>query len=433
MKKLAINGGTKLRTSPFPAYNTIGTEEEEAVLRVLRSGKLSTYLGAWHEDFYGGTEVKALESEWADYFGAKHAISVNSATSGLICAVGAAGIEAGDEVIVSPYTMSASAVAPLFYGGIPIFADIEKDTYCLDPKSVEKKITKKTKAIIVVDIFGQPYDVEAINAIAKKHNLIVIEDAAQAPGAMYKGDFAGTLGDMGIFSLNYHKHIHSGEGGVIVTNDDALADKLRLIRNHAESVIANKGFSSPKELVNMVGFNFRMTEIECAIAREQLKKLPELLLQRQANVLYLNDALKAIPCLKTTTIRADVEHAFYVHPLEFDALMAGVHRDVFIKAVKAELPRSIMRDDSDVLMGCGYVKPIYLQPIFAHKIAFGSKGYPFNLSSVVYKKGDCPVCEELHFDKLFTHELMRPPATKEDLDDVVRAFAKVWENKEELK
>ncbi|MDD3324759.1 MAG: DegT/DnrJ/EryC1/StrS family aminotransferase [Sulfurospirillaceae bacterium] len=433
MKKLAINGGEKLRTNPFPAYNTIGVEEEEAVLRVLRSGKLSTYLGAWHEDFYGGTEVRALESEWAEYFKVKHAISVNSATSGLICAVGACGIEAGDEVIVSPYTMSASAVAPLFYGGIPIFADVEKETYCLDPKSVEKKITKKTKAIVVVDIFGQPYDVEAINALAKKHNLIVIEDAAQAPGAMYKDRFAGTLGDMGVFSLNYHKHIHSGEGGVIVTDDDALADKLRLIRNHAESVIANKGFNSPKDLANMVGFNFRMTEIECAIAREQLKKLPELLLQRQANVRYLNEALKAIPCLKTTTIRENVKHAFYVHPLEFDAKVAGVHRDIFIKAVKAELPRTIMRDDSDVLMGCGYVKPIYLQPIFAHKIAFGSKGYPFNLSAVTYQKGDCPTCEELHFDKLFTHELMRPPATKEDLDDVVKAFKKVWENKEELK
>ncbi len=432
MKKLAINGGQKLRTTPFPAYNTIGVEEEEAVLRVLRSGKLSTYLGAWHEDFYGGVEVRALESEWADYFGSKHAISVNSATSGLICAVGAAGIEAGDEVIVSPYTMSASAVAPLFYGGIPIFADVEKDTYCLDAKSVERKITKKTKAIIVVDIFGQTYDVEAINALAKKHNLIVIEDAAQAPGAMHKGDFAGTLGDIGVFSLNYHKHIHSGEGGIIVTNDDALADRLRLIRNHAESVMANKGYDGVKSLVNMVGFNFRMTELECAVAREQLKKLPALLLERQANAAYLNEALKAIPCLKTTTLREGAVHAYYVHPLEFDAQIAGVHRDIFIKAVKAELPRTIMRDDSDVLMGCGYVKPIYLQPLFANKIAFGSKGYPFNLSNVTYKKGDCPVCENLHFERLFTHELMRPPATKADLDDVVSAFEKVWKYRAEL-
>ncbi len=172
--------------------------------------------------------------------------------------------------------------------------------------------------------------------------------------------------------------------------------------------------------------------MECAVAREQLKKLPSLLKTRQENVAYINEALKSIPCLKTTTIREHVEHAFYVHPLEFDAKLAGIHRDVFIKAVKAELPRTIMRDDSDVLMGCGYVKPIYLQPLFAHKIAFGSQGYPFNLSTISYQKGDCPVCERLHFERLFTHELMRPPMNKADMDDVVGAFKKVWDNKEEL-
>jgi len=430
--KLAINGGNKLRTKPFPAYNTIGKEEEEATLRVLRSGKLSTYLGAWHDDFYGGKEVQNLEKNWAKHFNVKHAISVNSATSALICAVGACGIEAGDEVIVSPYTMSASAIAPLFYGAIPVFADIEEHTYCLDPKSVEEKITPKTKAIIVVDIFGLPYNVEKINAIAKKHNLKVIEDAAQAPGAKYKEQFAGTLGDIGIYSLNYHKHIHSGEGGILATNDDELADKLQLIRNHAESVIANKGFQSPKDLVNMIGFNFRMTEIEAAIANEQLKKLNNLLKERIANTTYLNNRFKEFDFIKTTTIREHCTHSFYVHPLEFKVENIAVHRNKFIDAVKAELPKTILRDDSEALIGYGYVKPIYLQPMFEHKIAFGSKGYPFNLSNQKYQKGDCPVCESLHFETLFMHEFMRPGMSQNDMDDVIQAFHKVWKNKEEL-
>lgn len=138
-------------------------------------------MGCWHEDFYGGDEVRALEKEWAEKFRVKHAISVNSATSGLYCAVGAAGVGPGDEVVVSPYTMTASASAVLVYNAIPVFADIEKEYYCLSPDSLEEKITEKTKAIIVVDIMGQPYDVDKINAIAKRHNLIVIEDASQAP------------------------------------------------------------------------------------------------------------------------------------------------------------------------------------------------------------------------------------------------------------
>lgn len=430
--KLAIRGGEKLRSDPFPAYNTIGTEEEEAVLRVLRSGKLSTFLGTWHDDFFGGPEVRALESEWAEYFGVKHAISVNSATSGLYAAVGACGITPGDEVIVSAYTMSASATAALVYGAIPVFADIEEDFYCLDVKSIEAKITAKTKAIIVVDIFGQPYDADAINALAKKHNLYVIEDTAQAPGAMLGEKYAGTLGDIGIYSLNYHKHIHSGEGGVIVTNDDTLADKIRLIRNHAEAVLSARGIKDRSELVNMVGYNYRMTEIEAAIAREQLKKLPSLLAQRLENTAYLNEQLAQIPCIKPTKIRSGAKHAFYVHPLQFGAEMAGMHRNRFIDAVKAELPPTLLREESTVLLSYGYVKPLYLQPLYQERIAFGRDGYPFSLSDVTYPKGLCPITEEMHFNRLVTHEFMRPGMSKADMDDVVRAFVKVWENKEEL-
>ncbi|MCP4706586.1 MAG: DegT/DnrJ/EryC1/StrS family aminotransferase, partial [candidate division Zixibacteria bacterium] len=210
MSKLAINGGSKVREKLFPAYKVIGEEEKEAVAKVLDTGMLSRYLGCWHDDFYGGEQVRALETEWAEYFGSKHAIAVNSCTSGLYCAVGAAGIEMGDEVIVSPYTMSASATAALIYNAVPVFADIEEDYFCLDVNSIEERITERTRAIIVVDIFGLPYDVEQINALAQKHDLVVIEDCAQAPGAKYKDKFAGTLGDIGIYSLNYHKHIHSG-------------------------------------------------------------------------------------------------------------------------------------------------------------------------------------------------------------------------------
>jgi len=429
---LAINGAEKYRTNPFPAYNTIGVQEEEAVLRVLRSGKLSTYLGTWHDDFYGGPEVRALEHEWCDYFGVKHAISVNSATSGLYAAVGACGISPGDEVIVSAYTMSASATAALVYGGIPVFADIEDEYYCLDVKSIESKITSRTKAIIVVDIFGQPYDRDAINTLAKKHNLYVIEDAAQAPGAMLDGKFAGTLGDIGIYSLNYHKHIHSGEGGIIVTDDDTLAHKLRLIRNHAEAVLSAKGIEDKSELINMVGFNYRMTEIEAAIARCQLKKLPDLLTQRLANTMYLNEKLAQIPCILPTKIRPNCKHAFYVHPLTFDETIAGMHRNRFVDAVKAELPPTLLREESTVLLSYGYVKPLYLQPLYQERIAFGRDGYPFTLSNVTYPKGLCPITEDMHYNRLITHEFMRPGMSKNDMDDVVNAFKKVWENRKEL-
>lgn len=429
---LAVNGGKKLRTKKFPAYNTIGEEEGLAVNRVLQSGKLSTFIGSWHDDFYGGTEVQALEREWELYFNVKHAVAVNSATSGLYAAVAAIGIEPGDEVIVSAYTMSASASAALIYGAIPVFADIEEDYYCLDPKSIEAKITTKTRAIIVVDIFGGIYDVKAINSIAKKHNLYVIEDTAQAPGAKLDNQYAGTFGDIGIFSLNYHKHIHSGEGGVIVTNDDQLAFKLRLVRNHAEAVLDAKGYSDKKELINMVGFNYRMTEIEAAIAREQLKKLSKLLEQRVSNVDYLNEKLSEIPAISSTKIRPNSTHSFYLHVLQFDSKIAGVHRNIFINAVKAELPATLLREDSKVLLNYGYVKPLYLQPMYQEKIAFGSKGYPFNLSNENYDKGICPVTESMYFDKLFLHEFMRPGMTIDDLDDVIKAFKKVWNFRDEL-
>lgn len=432
--KLSINGGKPVRTKPFPAYNTIGKEEKEAVNRVMDSGVLSRFLGCWHDDFYGGPEVRALEKEWAEYFKVKHAIAVNSCTSGLYCAVGAIGVEPGEEIIVSPYTMTASAIAPLIFNAIPVFADIEEDCFCLDPKSVEERITDRTRAIIIVDIFGQPYDVEAINNIAKKHDLYVIEDTAQAPGALYKEKYAGTLANIGVYSLNYHKHIHCGEGGVVVTDDDELADRVRLIRNHAEAVVEGK---EETNLTNMIGFNFRMTEIEASIANCQLKKLKMLVELRQENCLYLEDKLGQIPALVMPKLREHCTHVYYGHPLKFNEEVAAISRNKFIEAVRAELPVTEGRETLGPMIGYGYVKPLYLQPLFQNQIAYGTNGFPFksslNNDEVDYSKGICPVAEKMHYKEFFSHEFMLPGMIKSDLDDVIDAFMKVWHNLDELK
>lgn len=432
MSKLAIFGGEKVRKTKFPPYLPIGDEELEEVQEVFKSHIFSRFLGAWHDDFFGGPEVQALEKEWAEFFGVKHAISVNSATSALYCAVGAIGTEPFDEIIVSPYTMCASATAPLIYNAIPVFADVEADYFCLDVESIEQKITDRTRAIIVVDIFGQPYDAVRINELARKYNLKVIEDCAQAPYARLNGKFTGTLGDIGIYSLNYHKHIHSGEGGILVTDNDELADRLRLIRNHAEAVVEAKGNTN---LVNMIGFNYRMTEIEAAIARMQLKKLQRLVEVRRENISYLNERLADIPCLEVAKVRSGAEHSYYVHALKFNAKIAEVHRNKFVDAVKAELMPIELRETEGIKLGCGYAKPLYLQPIFQKQIAYGSKGFPWNASGrkYDYSKGICPVTEDLHFNTLLSHEYMRPGMSKTDLDDVVTAFHKVWENVDEIR
>ncbi len=433
MSTLALLGGTPVRTEKFPGYRVIGQEEKDATARVIDSGVLSGFIAGWHENFWGGPEVRALEEEWAAHFRVKHAIAVNSATSGLMAAVGAVGVEPGDEVIVPPYTMSATAVAPLVWNAVPVFADLEPRGFCLDPVSVEARITPRTRAILAVDIFGHPYDAEAINALARKYGLAVIEDCAQAPGATYRGRFAGTLGNLGVFSLNFHKHIHCGEGGVVVTDDDDLALRVRLIRNHAESSLDNSGIT---DLRNMVGFNFRMTELEAAVARCQLRKLDRVLPERQENCAYLNARLGEIPAISPTWVREGATHSYYFHALTFDEGVAGVSRNRFIDAVRAELPVTELREKEGVNLRSGYVKPVYLLPMFQERQAYGSKHCPFvapwHEGNVSYAPGICPVCERLQSSEIFVHELMRPPFRREDLDDVVRAFEKVWEHRKDL-
>ena len=435
MSILAINGGTPVRAKnrQFPAYKPIGKEEEDAALRVMRTGALSKFIGSYGEQFFGGIEVQSFEKEWREKFGVKHAITMNSATSGLIAAMGAIGIEAGDEVIVTPYSMCISATAPLFYGAVPVFADVEPEYFCLDPKSVEEKITERTKAIIVVDLFGGAHDVDAINAIAKKHNLKVIADSSQVPSGMHSRKFSGTQSDIGVYSLNFHKHIHTGEGTVVVTNDDTFAQRLQLIRNHAEAVVGDMGVS---DLTNMIGHNFRMTELIAAIGREQLKKLDTLVAERLKNCEYIAERCQDMPGFRPAPIRPNTVHVFYMQPFLYDENITGVSREKFIAALDAELPPTELQIEEGVLMGGGYVKPIYMLPVFQKQIAFGSKGYPFRSEYYKgvahYEQGMCPVVERLHNKEMFTHDMMRPGMTQKDLDDVISAFHKVYENRAEI-
>jgi dTDP-4-amino-4,6-dideoxygalactose transaminase len=267
-------------------------------------------------------------------------------------------------------------------------------------------------------------------ALARERNLTVIVDCAQIPFGAYRGRPVGTLGHMGVFSLNYHKHIHTGEGGVVVTNDDKLADRVALIRNHAEGVVGAKGGI---DLVNMVGFNFRLGEIEAAIGRSQLAKGPALVARRRELVAYLEKKIAGIPGLTPAPVNPEDTHVYYVHPLLFEAEKAGVSRDLFVKAVRAELPPTVLREQHGPLVGAGYVKPLYLHPMFQKKIAYGDKGCPFACphykGEADYSPGICPNAEKAHFEALITHELMRPPMTERDVDDVAAAFCKVADNR----
>ena len=422
MEKLALNGGHKTINYSFRKYNPISDKERTAVNEVMKTGKLSRYLGVWDPEFYGGPKVQEFEKAIQKYFGVKHAILVNSNTSGLIGAIGAIGIEPGDEVIVSPWTMAATATAILMWNAIPVFADIEEDTFTIDPVSIEKSITPYTKAIIAVDIYGHSADMDAIMVIAKKHNLKVISDCAQAPNAKYKDCFAGTLADIGVFSLNYHKHIHTGEGGILVTNDDTYAERLQLIRNHAEAVVEGKGVT---DLSNMIGFNFRMGEIEAAIGIEQLKKLDKLTSRMTEVGDRLSAGLKNLRGIRTPVVKDSCTHVYYAYPLLLDVEKLKLSRIVIYNSLVAE----------GVPVGQGYTN-IHLLPLYQNKIAYGKKGFPWNSDiykgMVKYDKGICPVAEELHEKKIISIPICMYEWENKDIDLVVKAFHKVWSQLDEL-
>lgn len=420
MKKLAIAGGNpEVQTELLP-YKSVRGRELEQVKRVLDSGCLSGYIGAWGEAFDGGPVVKEFENAWKDKFSCKHAVAVNSATSGLYAAMGAVGVGPGDEVIVPPYTMSATAMAPLVYGGIPVFADIEPDTFCLDIKSVEKEITAKTKAILVVNLFGHPGNLRALRELADKHGIYLVEDNAQSPFATENAEYAGTIGHIGVFSLNYHKHIHTGEGGICVTNDDQLALKLRLIRNHGENAVVSAGLT---DFSNMIGFNYRLPELSAAVGLAQLEKSEEHLTNRIKLANQMTAATKDMNGLTPPVVRENCTHVYYLWAMKYDQNVTGVSRDLFSKALTAEgFPNYV-----------GYVKPLYQLPLFQSRIAMGSQGFPFNLTDRKYESGMCPIVEKMHYEQLIWFPICFYEYSDIMAKELVEALCKVHQGLDQLR
>lgn len=425
MDKLAINGGKPVRSKPFAVYQTMDENEERAVVQVIRDGVISDFIGAKGPFFLGGKKVIELEQMYKEHCGVKHAISMNSATSVIIAAMAAFEIGPGDEVIVTPYSHVISATAPLLYDAVPVFADSETDTFCMSVESIEKCITPRTKAMIVVDLFGQSADMDAIMKLARKHDIKVLSDSAHITNGTYKGKRSGTLADIGSYSLNGHKTIQCGEGGVAVTDNDDLALKLQLLRNHAENCVADMEIAN---ITNMIGYNFRMTELEAAVAIEQLKKSEFLINHRRMLCEHLTKRLSGLKGITTPVIREGCTHDYLLYCLRYDAAEVGISKVEFMKRLDAEGIKMVVEDKRHVPPISGFVKPIHLQPIFATK-TFRPGGYPWTSESykgeVTYGPGLCPVVEDLWKDSLICINAIYPPLTLADMDDIADAFEKV--------
>lgn len=416
MSILAINGGSKTREKSFPRHPIIGEEEKKQVLEVLESGNLSTFIASPGENFLGGEKIKEFERKFCEKINVKFGIAFNSATSALHAAIVAVGIKPGEEVIVPPYTFTSTATSSLMHNAIPIFSDVKKDTYCLDPQKLKNVKSDLTKAIVPVHLFGHACDMDEIMNFANKNNLRVIEDCAQSPGGEYKNKSLGTIGDCGVFSFQESKSIMTGEGGMLVTNNEKIAEIARMVRNHGEVIEENLKKRTYKS--EILGWGYRMTELEAALGVAQTTKLEYLNNERIKLCNYLTSKINEIVGL-THTKYDFVKHVYYVYAFNFDEKKIGISRELFVKALNAE----------GIPCFGGYVKPLYLNPLYTEKRAYAFQHYKGNAK---YEKGICPVAENLYYKELVGLVIARPPATIEDMDDIVNAIKKIIENKEEL-
>jgi UDP-4-amino-4,6-dideoxy-N-acetyl-beta-L-altrosamine transaminase len=388
-ERLAINGGSPVRSTMLP-YGRQLIEEDDvaAIVEALRGDWITT-----------GPLVAEFERRLASRVGARHGVAVSSGTAALHAAVFAAGIGPGDEVIVPPLTFVASANPILYLGATPVFADVRPDTLNLDPARVEEKITPRTRAIIAVDFAGHPSDLDSLLEIARARGLVLIEDAAHALGAEYRGRPVGALADLTTWSFHPVKQIATGEGGMVTTNDPGLAERCARFRNHGISSEAMDRFRSGEWYYEMVdlGFNYRLTDLQCALGLSQLAKLDRFLARREAIAARYRRAFADLPGGSLQAVEPHVRHAWHIFPLLLDLeRLAGDRRAIF-GALRAE----------------GIGVSVHYLPVYRH---------PY-YQRLGYDKGLCPLAEAA-YERLLTVPLF-PAMEDRDVEAVITAVKKV--------
>lgn len=418
--KLALEGGTPavtpdLLTHDWERYRKANDEEVEAVSGVLRSGHLSIAMPV------GMPQADALEQEFARWLGANHCLVVNSGTAALHCAVAGAGVEAGDQVIVPAITFVASAMAVLHHNAIPVFADVDPLTHLIDPVAVEAQITDKTKAIMVVHLYGLAADMDEILQLAKRHNLRVIEDCAQAYGTEYRGRKVGTLGDAAGFAMTTTKQLMVGEGGLFTTNDPEIYERAAMIRLFGERGTDMK--SPDREYMSrIVGWNYKLPEVNSALARIRLRRLGESLVGYRRNARYLTGKLKELKGLILPSEPDDGTHTYYHYMVHVDPIPLGLKvepgqlRNGVLRALKAENVDAMLWQKV----------PVPAQPLFQQKTGYG-KGSPWNGpgGEVSYHLDQYPQSFRC-LEKAFALRRLIPPNDTPLLDAYAHAFEKVF-------
>jgi dTDP-4-amino-4,6-dideoxygalactose transaminase len=398
---LAVNGGQPVRSTPFPAWPTADPADEAALLEVLRSGKW----GSTHGDL-----VARFEQEFAQYQDARYGVCVCNGTLALAAALRAVGVGLGDEVVVPPYTFIASAAAVTFVGAVPVFADIDPDTHLLDPAAVEAVISERTKAVMPVHIAGRPCDMDAFAELSRRHGVAIIEDSAQAHGAEWKGRRVGALGDVGTFSFQTSKNVSAGEGGAVITNDQALADRLYSIANVGR--VRGGGWYEHQYL----GYNLRLTEFQAALLFSQLRRHPEQQARRAANAALLRRLLADVDGVwLPPEDPAVTAHGWHLFLLRLPGIGGVERKHAFVRALAAE----------GIPCSAGY-DGLHRNTALNDEIATIVKRL-----DVPWKEPHLPVTDRLVSDTIW---LPQPTllGTEEDMHDIATAISKVLAHVDEL-